>query len=281
MITDGKKWHYLIVRRLSALLNGITSKRNGDSYCLNCFRSYRTKESLEKHMKKCENKDYCYMEMPKKGEKLKYRPGVKSMKAPFAIYAESLLRKMDTCIDNPDKSSINKINKHGMCGKFTNCSFNEEYKHYIEKHCFICEKPFLKDDDDDDDDVDDDDDDDDDKHKKKNYDKVRDHCHYTGKYRGAAHKICNLPYNTPRQVPVIFHNGSNYDYHFIIKGLAEEFEADFQCLGESKEKCITFSVAIKKQFSEDETIIYRTKFIDSFRFMSTSLSNLAEIYQIE
>ena len=77
-----------------------------------------------------------------------------------------------------------------------------------------------------------------------NYIKVRDHCHYTGKYRGAAHKICNLMYNTPREIPVIFHNGSSCDHHFIIKGLAEEFEGDFECLGENKEKYISFSVPI-------------------------------------
>ena len=65
MIRDGEKWHYLTVRRLSALLKGITSKHDGDS-CLNCFHSYRTKEALEKHMKVCEDKDYCYIEMPKK-----------------------------------------------------------------------------------------------------------------------------------------------------------------------------------------------------------------------
>ena len=57
---------------------------------------------------------------------------------------------------------------------------------------------------------------------KNNYIKVRDHCHYTEKYRGAAHKICNLMYNTPREIPVIFYNGSSYDYHFIMKGLAED-----------------------------------------------------------
>ena len=49
---------------------------------------------------------------------------------------------------------------------------------------------------------------------------VRDHCHYTGKYRGAAH-ICNLRYKTPKEIPVAFHNGSTYYYHFIIKELAE------------------------------------------------------------
>ena len=106
--------------------------------------------------------------------------------------------------------------------------------------------------------------------------KVRDHCHYTGKYRGAAHKICNLMYNTPREKSVIFHNGSSYDYHFIIKELAEEFEGDFECLGENKEKYITFSVPIKKGSNEDDTIIYRIKIIGSFRFMSTSLSSLVD-----
>ena len=83
-------------------------------------------------------------------------------------------------------------------------------------------------------------------------------------------------YNTPREIPVVFHNGSSYEYHFIIKGLAEEFEGDFECLGGNKEKYITFSVPIKKESNEDGTIIYRIKFIDSFRFMSTSLSTLVD-----
>ena len=64
-----------------------------------------------------------------------------------------------------------------------------------------------------------------------NYHKVRDHCHYTEKYRGAAHSICNLRYNTPREIPLMFHNGSTYDYHLIIKELAKEFEGSFECLG--------------------------------------------------
>ena len=93
-----------------------------------------------------------------------------------------------------------------------------------------------------------------------------------------------MNYNTPREIPVIFHNGSNYDYHFIIKGLAKEFEGDCECLGENKEKYIKFSVPIKKEYVKDsdqdnnkkEVIIYRIKFIDSFRFMSTSLSNLVD-----
>ena len=56
------------------------------------------------------------------------------------------------------------------------------------------------------------------------YHKVRDHCHYTGKFRGAAHSICNLRYKSPKEILIIFHNGSTYDYHFIINQLAKKFD---------------------------------------------------------
>ena len=69
-----------------------------------------------------------------------------------------------------------------------------------------------------------------------NYQKVRDHCHFTGKYRGAAHSVCNLRFNVANEMSVVFHNGLNYDYHFIIKELANEFEEQFKCLGENIEK---------------------------------------------
>ena len=77
--------------------------------------------------------------------------------------------------------------------------------------------------------------------------KVRYHFHNTGKLRGAAHSICNLRYKVQREIPVIIHNGSEYDYHFIIEELAEEFKGQFECLGENTEKYITFSVPIKKK----------------------------------
>ena len=80
----------------------------------------------------------------------------------------------------------------------------------------------------------------------KRYHKVRDHSLYTGKYKGATHSICNLRYKTPKEISVLFHNGSTYDYHLIIKKLAKEFEGQFECLGENTEKFITFSIPIKK-----------------------------------
>ena len=64
----------------------------------------------------------------------------------------------------------------------------EKTYHNEQEICYICKKEFDK----------------------KNY-KVRDHCHYTGKYRGAAHNICNLRYKIPKEIPVVFHNGSTYD----------------------------------------------------------------------
>ena len=81
MITDddGKRWHYLAVRRLPALLRGITSNHHWDFYCLNCFHSYRTYNKLKKHvcnsqeyLRVCNNHDYCCVDMPKEHEKMKY-----------------------------------------------------------------------------------------------------------------------------------------------------------------------------------------------------------------
>ena len=56
------------------------------------------------------------------------------------------------------------------------------------------------------------------------YHKVRDHCHYTRKFRGAAHSICNLRYKTPKEIPIVFQDCSTCDYHFIINKLAKEFD---------------------------------------------------------
>ena len=73
----------------------------------------------------------------------------------------------------------------------------------------------------------------------------------------------------------MFHNGSIYDYHFIIKELVKEFEGNSECLGENTEKYITFSVPIKKKIeNKDLEITYKIKFIDSYRFMASSLSEL-------
>ena len=209
---------------------------------------------------------------------------------------------MSTCINNPNESSTTEINKHTPSGYslFTYCSFDEsknKLNYYREedymkkfckdlsthatkiidyekkkmmsltikeeiyqnkqKICYIFKKEFGNND--------------------KKQQKVRDHCHYTGKYRGAAHNTCNLRYKVPKEIPVVFHNGSTYDYHFIIKELVKEFDGNFDCLGENTKKYIPFSVSLKKKIeNKDIEITYKIKFIDSYRFISSSLSKLVD-----
>ena len=303
MINNGENWHYLVVTKLSGLLRGIISNHKEDFYCLNCFCAYSAKNKLEEHKKICENNKYCNVEMPTKDNNtIKYNQGEKYIKLPFVIYAdlECLLEKISTCQNNPNESSATEINEYAPLGYllFMHSSLNKsknkldyyrgkdcmkksckdlrthatkiinyekkkmipltikEKMHYNEqKICHICKKEFGNND-------------------KKHY-KVRDHCHYTGKYRGAAHNICNLRYKGPREIPVVFHNGSIYDYHFIIKELVKEFDGNFECLDEKTEKCITFSAPIKKKIeNKDIEITYKIKLIDSYRLMSSSLSKL-------
>ena len=112
----------------------------------------------------------------------------------------------------------------------------EEANHNNQKVCYICKKEFDTNNTTESNSLE----------RKKNY-KVRDHCHYTGKYRGAAHNMCKLRYKIPKEIPIVFHNGSTYDYQFIIKELVKEFDGNFECLGENTEKYIIFSVPLKKK----------------------------------
>ena len=78
----------------------------------------------------------------------------------------------------------------------------------------------------------------------KNYRKVRNHCHFTGKYRNATHSICKLKFNILNEIPVVFYKDSNYDYHFVIKVLIKKFERQFECREENAEN---FSCSNRKR----------------------------------
>ena len=243
------------IRSLSRLFRRITANNNADFYCLGWLHSFRRDNALKRHKKLCGNNDYCHVEMPTKDKKtLKYNHGEKSLKAPFTIYAnlECLLIKEQSCQNNPKESYTQRKAKHKLSGYALSliCSFDKTKKkhsvyrgrdcikkfckdlkelgtkitNYEEKQmilltdnennsaeeqekCHICQKEFCYDKNE--------------KKKFKIYQKVRDHCHYTGKFRGAAHSICNLNYKVPKESPVKIHNDSIYDYHFIIKRLAE------------------------------------------------------------
>ena len=99
--------------------------------------------------------------------------------------------------------------------------------------------------------------------------KLRDHCCYSKISRSASHGTCNLRFNVANETLVVFRNGSNYDYYFIIKELTNAFEGKFECLGENTVKYNFFSFSIGKKVTKIDkenkniiTIYYKIKFID-------------------
>ena len=139
---------------------------------------------------------------------------------------------------------------------------NEKVLYPNEKKCYICEKEFCTD------------------KKSKDYKdkcKFRDYCHFTGKYRGAAHSICNLKYKVPKDIPLVFHNDSIYDNFLIIKQISKDFNGYFTCTGENTKKYISFSMNMIKKDTNNKKKrpeTYRLKFIDSYRFIASRLENL-------
>ena len=125
------------------------------------------------------------------------------------------------------KESANEIINHER--KEIRPLTNEENNCYNEQEIYcICEEKFCTDKDD------------------KSYinrKKVKDHCHYTGKFRGPAHSIFNLKYKVPKEIPIIIHNAT-YDTHFMLNELAIEFKGELNCIGDNMVKYITFSVPI-------------------------------------
>ena len=110
--------------------------------------------------------------------------------------------------------------------------------------------------------------------------KVKDHCHFTGKFRGAAHNICNIHFRKPKFTPVIIHNLSGYDSHLFVKNLGKT-EGKIKCIPNNEEKYLSFSKDIvvdeyiNKKGKKVE-VKHEIRFIDSFKFMASSLASLVE-----
>nr|XP_013189482.1 unnamed protein product [Amyelois transitella] len=102
-------------------------------------------------------------------------------------------------------------------------------------------------------------------------DRVRDHCHVTGRYRGPAHPQCNLQFKRPSFVPIFFHNLAGYDCHLFIKALAE-VPGDIKIIPKTKENYVSFTKFVP--VSNDQ--FYQLRFVDSFKFLATSLSKLSD-----
>src|SRR5688572_16558706 len=112
--------------------------------------------------------------------------------------------------------------------------------------------------------------------------RVRDHCHLTGKFRGAAHDRCNLSYKVPKFFPVLFHNLSCYDAHLFVKKLRGEDNERINCIPCNEERYISFSREVlvdkfvDKKNNKEVEVKRELRFIDSFRFMPSSLDALSK-----
>ena len=307
LIKNGDNSHYCLVKNLSALLSSqVNSHKSKNYFCLNCLNGYDTPEKLEKHKEYCGEKESIKIIMPEPNSFIKFKNYLYSERAPFVIYAdfESLLKPMDTCEPNPNKSFTLKYNKHEPVSfVYYIKSFNENvYKStlrsYVKEneedpdvidvfinwleddvkiisklgnkpmkitpeeqeqfkqasHCWICGK-FIN---------------------LKN--RVRDHCHYTGRYRGAAHNRCNLKYSKPNNISVFFHNLSGYDSHLFIKKLNTTMGA-IDCIPNNEENYISFSKTIisgeyKNKHGETKNKYFKIVFKDSMKFLKSSVEAL-------
>ena len=312
LITEREKRHYTAIKSLSKLLGSLNSKNEHKRhFCVNCLNSFNSVESRDKHYEYCVDREAVKIEMPKQGSKIRFTDGSKQMKVPFIMYAdfESILAKFDSDLEetkdeNGKKSYTRKVNQHipsGFCvySKFAHGEVEDPLKvyrgrdcvqifcDYIEKEvkrlynmfpekemdpltkdewseynratrCHICMEYFEMED-----------------------KKVRDHCHFTGKFRGAAHMTCNLKYRIPKYIPIVFHNLSGYDAHLFIRELGKKFNTeDIKVIAENTEKYITFSVDVvvdkyKTKKGEIKDKKMELRFIDSMRFMSSSLDKLS------
>lgn len=289
LITDSesKHKHYTLIRNMSRLL-GYTTKHDGQKFlCRRCLTRVTSLEVGDKHSKICKSMTdiKTRLVLPQPGSKVTFKNIHRQFKQPYVIYAdfESLILKYQGPQNFPANTFATQV--HEVCSfayicvradgihsspyiyRGPNASqeflkhmnhiyqcclkqlqnpvsmiFSEENRLSFESatHCSICSKIIDK-----------------------SEVKVRDHCHLTGKYNGAAHQKCNLDYAVKHfRLPIFIHNLRNYDSHLIMQAVTNEYTR-IQCIAETDEKYKTFT-------------INKLKFYDSFQHLSCSLASLAK-----
>ena len=304
---DGDNSHYCLVKNLSALLSSQVNKHKSKLYfCLNCLNGYDDSEKLEKHKEYCSEEESIKINMPKPDTFIKFKNYLHAERAPFVVYAdfESILKPLEACKPDPNKSYTLKYQKHEPLSfvyyikSFDESVYKSTLRKYIKENeedpdpidvfinwlesdvkiiselgnepmkitkeeqeqfnqasrCWICEKLLNL------------------------QDRVRDHCHFTGRYRGAACNICNLKYRKPNNISVFFHNLTGYDSHLFIKKLNTTIGA-IDCIPNNEENYISFSKTIKtgeykNKNGETKDKYFKIIFKDSLKFMASSLEAL-------
>ena len=309
IMDEEKDSHYVVVKNMSRLLCGQATKHNGERfYCFNCFNGFRSEKSRLEHMLYCDDKDCVKTTLPTlEKNTLKFKNFKNTQRHPFVISAdfECFTKPLDTtdvegktvkyqhhepsgfcfyvkCSESGvyDKEPVmyTKQSEHDddVSKKFVECLENtlrdidnlfenpkkmiygekEKLQHRDALECYICQRDFNS--------------------GVKGLIKVRDHCHLTGRYRGAAHSKCNLDIRSPKFVPVVFHNLEGYDAHLFIKNLGVT-----KGIPKNDEKYISFSknVVVGGYVDEDGELKERyreLRFIDSFKFMNSGLAKLVD-----
>ena len=309
LISDEEKRHYCIIKSMSRLLSSQSSTDEHTlHYCPRCINHFTTQEKLATHKEYCSAHEAVKIEMPGEGTTLSFKNYNRSMRVPFIVYAdfESFIKPIDNCGPNPKNSYTKQYQKHTPSSfsyyikcfdddiyspnpvTYTASTDNEDlaqifvnmleedvksiYKRFstpkemifgvkemeefdVATECWICRGEL-------------------------GLGRVRDHCHLTGVYRGAAHNKCNLQYRRPKFIPVVFHNLSGYDSHLFIKNLGVT-EGNINCIPNNEEKYISFSkdIVVGEYTSKNGKIVdikQQLRFIDSFKFVASSLDKLVE-----
>ena len=315
LISKGEKKHYCLIKNISRLLSSqVSTKEHKKFFCLRCLNSFGRQDLLDKHLELCGENEAVRIKMPEEGTFLQFKNNHKSMDVPFVIYAdfELIMRKLRSVQRKEKKLKESYTEKKLLhvpvsFSYYVKCSFDdskskvveftalskdedvaqkfvdsleqevriiykshprkkmiftkEDHDIYIESEsCWMCGEGFTP--------------------ESADY-KVRDHCHYTGKFRGAAHNSCNIKYRRPKFTPVIFHNLAGYDAHLFIKNLSLT-KGNINCIPNNDEKYISFTKQIEVDSwleieNDKEVIVTRElRFIDSNKFMNSSLDKLVK-----
>lgn len=303
---DGTKSHYGVVKSMSRLVSSqVRSRRNRKYVCDYCLNAFPSDESLGKHLEYCSKHDAVNVKMPVPGRNtLKFKNVQNMVECPvkimfdfesFLVESDKVSGKMKLyqrhkpsafCLyvvsrvegfsmdpityvcqnENEDVADVfvrelEKVTKkiYETFKDQRKMVFDEEAKrlHDSQDRCYACEGKFGK----------------------GELSKVRDHCHYTGKYRGALHSKCNLKMRRSRFIPVFAHNLGGYDSHLFVKRLADT-QGDVNCIPRNEEKYITFTKAVhvdvieKGEDNRTVDVYSNLRFVDTINFMQASLEKL-------
>lgn len=291
--------HYCLIRNLNRLIADQRQHEHTGYYCPKCLIPVYERAKYQPHVDACQNDQMSRIVMPKEGKNiLQFRNFHRQLRCPVVVYAdtECLTKKIPTCPPDPSTSYTIKYQFHEpysyglIVAKSCGCPGTEteferltifrgpnpieeflrnlidianEY-HQTPMHpirmsmadeisfdsqlgCSLCQEPLRA-------------------------DRVRDHCHICGNYRGALHRQCNQSLRLNRDVVIVFHNLRKYDGHFIIKELGRfcrVFGFYIECIARGTEDYVTFS--LKKSGER-----WQFRFVDSFQFLASSLENLAK-----